>query len=292
MSNLQRVSKKDPCAVCGKDSWCMIGDTAALCMRVTSDRPFTMKNGDIGHWHDSGAPRQWTPKSESIKESPSIDASGMIDDWARDTKHSWVDDMAENLGLDALAVSRLGPVWSEKWQSWAWPMTSGIGKVCGIRLRYDNGRKLAVTGSKQGLFIPAGEAARRVFMPEGPTDTAALLSLGVYSIGRPSASGGILDIKQTIDRLRIRELVIVADNDEDKYTPDNRKFNPGYDGAKSIQNHINIPSCIITLPTKDAREFVQEGGTKESLEYIVRSAVWTTISQSLGPPDCKSRGID
>ena len=235
-----------------------------------------MKNGDIGYWHDNGAPRQWTPKSKPINVSPSIDASGMIDDWARDTKHSWVDDMAENLGLDAFAVSRLGPVWSDKHQAWAWPMTSGIGKVCGIRLRYDNGRKLAVTGSKQGLFIPTGEAARRVFMPEGPTDTAALLSLGVYAIGRPSASGGILDIKQTIDRLRIREVVIIADNDDDKYTPDGRKFNPGFDGAASLQNHIQVPSCVVSLPTKDAREFVKDGGTKETLEYFVKGAVWTT----------------
>lgn len=292
MSNLQRVSKKDPCAVCGKDSWCMIGDTAALCMRVTSDRPFTMKNGDIGHWHDNGTPRQWTPKSKPIKESPTINAEWMMKCFRHDTCDPWIEKMSCGIGISQYAVKLLGPAWSSEHQAWAWPMTSGLGNVCGIRLRYDNGRKLAVTGSKQGLFIPAGEAARRVFMPEGPTDTAALLSLGVYAIGRPSASGGILDIKQTIDRLRIRELVIVADNDEDKYTPDNRKFNPGYDGAKSIQNHINIPSCIITLPTKDAREFVQEGGTKESLEYIVRSAVWTTISQSLGPPDCKSRGID
>lgn len=97
--------------------------------------------------------------------------------------------------------------------------------------------------------------------------------MGVYCIGRPSASGGVLAIKQTIARLRIKEVIIVADNDEDK-EHNGRTFNPGYDGAIALQNHLLIPSCIVTLPTKDAREFRKEGGTREMLDYIAGSAVW------------------
>lgn len=275
MSNLQRVSKNEPCLICSKDSWCMFDEKSSLCMRIPSHRPLTMKGGETGWFHDNGAPRkEWKPQPK--KEEVKIDAAKMMNEWRKFTLRTWLGNMADSIGVDIRSVMRLNPAWAFDWNAWAWPMTDGLGRVCGIRLRTDSGRKFAVTGSRQGLFIPSGEVSHRVYFCEGPTDAAALLSLGVYSIGRPSASGGILDIKQTIDRLRIREVVIIADNDDDKYTPDGRKFNPGFDGAASLQNHIQVPSCVISLPTKDAREFVKDGGTKETLEYFVKSAVWTT----------------
>ena len=276
--NLKRVSKKEPCAACGKDSWCMFSDEAALCMRMQSQDTFIFRNGDTGWWHSTGLPRRgWTPERKEIKEAPTIDADAMMAYWRASTNSDWVDKMADNLGVNREAVHRLGVAWSPKWQSWAWPMTDGNGSVCGIRLRYDSGKKLAVTGSKQGLFIPKMGASYRVFMPEGPTDTAALLSLGVFAIGRPSSSGGLLAIKETINRLHIREVVIVADNDEDK-EHNGHKFNPGYDGARALQNHLQIPSCVVALPTKDAREFVKDGGSKDMLEYIAGQAVWENPS--------------
>jgi hypothetical protein len=272
--NLQRVSKKEPCAACGKDSWCLFSDTSALCMRVQSNRPLVMRNGDMGWWHDSGVtPRP--QKSKPIKESTTIDAAGMMGQWRRSTLKTWIAKMSDSIGVDCASVMRLNPAWAPDWNAWAWPMSNGNGKVCGIRLRTDSGRKFAVTGSQQGLFVPAAEPANRVFLVEGPTDTAALLSLGVYAIGRPSASGGMMEIKQTIARLRIREVVIIADNDQDK-EHNGRKFNPGYDGARALQNHLMVPSCIISLPTKDAREFLMEGGTREMLESFVNQTVWQT----------------
>lgn len=247
-------------------------------MRIKSDHQFIFKNGDTGWWHSTGLPRRgWAPERKEIKEAPAIDADAMMKDWSRRTHYKWIAQMAANIGVDYYAVQKLKPAWSDKWQSWAWPMTDGNGSVCGIRLRYDSGKKLAVTGSKQGLFIPEMEASYRVFMPEGPTDTAALLSLGVFAIGRPSSSGGLLAIKETINRLRIREVVIVADNDEDK-EHNGHKFNPGYDGARALQNHLQIPSCVVALPTKDAREFVKDGGNKDMLEYIAGQAVWENPS--------------
>jgi phage/plasmid primase-like uncharacterized protein len=251
----------------------MFSDTSALCMRVNSNRPFLMKNGDMGWWHDNGTQPSRALKSNPIKEPPLIDAVGIMLNWVKSTRQDWIERMASEIGVTCEAVSAMGVAWSALFKAWAWPMRDGNGKVCGIRLRANDGKKWAVKGSQQGLFEPIMTARNRVFLPEGPTDTAALVSLGVFAIGRPSASGGLMAIKQAVTRLRIREVVIIADNDEDK-EHNGRKFNPGYDGATSLQNHLMVPSCIISLPTKDAREFLKAGGDKEMLDNLVDQAVW------------------
>lgn len=271
--NLQRVSKKEPCAACGKDSWCLFSETDALCMRLQSESPFIFSNGDQGWWHRSGLPRPAYKPSTKV-EAPRIDALGMCTAWHNETTSSEREELAHSLGVSVGSIARMCACWAPEHQAWAWPMEDGNGRVCGIRLRSESGKKWCVTGSQQGVFVPAAEPAKRVWLVEGPTDTAAMLTAGVYAIGRPSNSGGLLAIKQTIRRLRIQEVVIVADNDMDMVSPKGRKFNPGYDGARSLQNHIGISSCIVALPTKDAREFVKESGTKEMLDYIAAQAVW------------------
>lgn len=275
MGNLTRVTKENPCVGCGKDSWCM-SDTNGdfLCMRVQTGHQLQMKSGDIGWWHRSGSPRPDYKPAPKESDAPKIDAEGMIQQWISETRIAWVEQMVKPLGITVKSACDLGVAWASSWNAWAWPMSDGNGKVIGIRLRYADGRKIAVTGSNAGLFIPDTAALRRVYLIEGPTDTAAMLDLGVYAIGRPSASGGSLQVKQTIERLGIKEAIIVADNDEDQYTPAGVKFNPGYDGAASLARILTIPRKIISLPTKDIREFVQQGGTKQLLDQIADSAVW------------------
>lgn len=228
------------------------------------------KNGDTGWFHEGGAQRM-DFKPETRPEL--IDAVGIMLRWHASTNPDFVDRMADSLGISRDAAHSFGVAWSRDHLAWAWPMRDGNGKVCGIRLRANDGKKWAVKGSQQGLFEPIMAARNRVFLPEGPTDTAALVSLGVFAIGRPSASGGLMAIKQTVSRLRIREVVIIADNDEDK-EHNGRKFNAGYDGAESLSRNLQVPNCVISLPCKDARDFVKNGGTWEMLDCIVNQAVW------------------
>jgi hypothetical protein len=58
-------------------------------------------------------------------------------------------------------------------------MNDGKRSVIGIRLRNDLGRKWAVTGSRQGLFLPGPHPGQTVLIVEGPTDAAAAVDLGV-----------------------------------------------------------------------------------------------------------------
>lgn len=117
-------------------------------------------------------------------------------------------------------------------------------------------------------------ADKRLFIVEGPTDCAAMMSIGLYCVGRPSCSGGALDIKQHVHINKIEEVVIIADNDDDKHAPDGRKFNPGMDGALSLQRQIPIRSCIITVTTKDVREFVKMRGSAKDIEDLTKDVIW------------------
>src|SRR6185295_4140079 len=93
---------------------------------------------------------------------------------------------AATLGVKSEALEALGCAWAEPYRAWAFPMRNGDRNVIGIRLRNDAGHKWAVKGSKQGLFSPSYPASQTGFICEGPTDTAAALSIGLWAIGRPS----------------------------------------------------------------------------------------------------------
>jgi DNA primase len=142
-------------------------------------------------------------------------------------------------------------------------MRDGAGSIVGIRLRADDGRKWAVKGSHQGIFIPSVQAQPIVYVTEGPTDTAAALTIGLYAIGRPSCNSGGQELKTACKRLGIRKAVLVADNDE-----------PGIKGASKIASELGLPTCIYVPPAKDLREFVKLGGTKIMIESELKNTVW------------------
>ncbi len=274
MSKMLRVSKANPCPACGKDSWCLIGEKATLCMRVQSSKPYTLKNsGELGYWHehDKTVVRPPMPKQ---KEPPRIDANKLIGIWKKGCGIQRLEPLAEDLGVSVDSLVQMMAVWAPGYEAWAFPMRDGNGFMCGIRLRRDDGSKFCVTGSRTGIFLPFCQPRNTVFLVEGPTDCAALLTIGLYAIGRPSNSGGLDIIKQTISRLHIERAVIIADNDQDQEAKDGRKFNPGYDGAQSLARNLMVPCCVMALPCKDAREFVSNGGTREMLENQLDNMLW------------------
>jgi hypothetical protein len=142
-------------------------------------------------------------------------------------------------------------------------MRSGNSKMVGIRLRSESGEKWSVTGSRSGVFIPHTSPQDTVLITEGPTDAAAGVGLGFFTIGRPSCSGGINDLTQFIRHHRIKRAVISADND-----------GPGITGAKLLQPYLPVPSCLIVLPAKDLRAFYVAGGSKQLIDSIISQAVW------------------
>ena len=237
-------------------------------MWVESNRPINQKDGSTGWLHKLGddAPK---PKPVVEKPRPTINARKLWEQFNEETDILMLKKLALSIGVNVAALRSLCCVWIKDKRAYGFPMYDGFGNMVGIRLRSITGAKWAITGSTQGIFVPMGDSAKRALITEGPTDTAAALSLGQWAIGRPHCSGGVSDIMQLFNRNDVREAVIVSDND-----------GPGLRGSQMLQRHLAIPSCLLILPCKDIRNFVNRGGTIDDLNSIVKSLIWKQPTQS------------
>jgi phage/plasmid primase-like uncharacterized protein len=173
------------------------------------------------------------------------------------------------LGLSVDSLNRLAIGWSSDHEAWSFPMTDPGGNVRGIRLRRPNGFKFSVTGSKEGLFLPAGTEADSspLLVCEGPTDTAALLDMDFANVvGRPSCTGGVKPLVELVKQRRPAEIIVVADADE-----------PGQRGAANLALVLvaYVSKVRIIAPPagiKDARDWLRAGGTRKAVEEVIAEA--------------------
>lgn len=272
MSNLTRVSKQQPCGGCGKDSWCFIGKDDYLCMRVPSDKSVQFSDGTVAFLHPIGQ-RINIQYQKPEPPRPEINCPKLMEQWQSDKPNS-NGVLATDLGVSETSLNLLGCCRSPYPGTWAFPMRLGDNTMVGIRLRHFEGKKWAERGSKQGLFIPQTGHDGTAMICEGPTDTAAAITLGYFGVGRPSCNGGLLDVKLLIKRRGIKRAIIMADIDSDRRRENGDSYNPGIDGAVVLSETIGIKNVICTLPAKDLREFVKSGGSKAVVECIISSLIW------------------
>src|SRR5260221_11407512 len=203
-------------------------------------------------------------KPATIQVGP--DLMGLWDQWEKETDFHFLDGFAMALDVDTRALQAIGCAWSG--HAWAFPMRDASKRMIGIRLRASDGKKWAVKGSHQGMFIPSSypyciDDGTTMYVTEGPTDLAAAMTLGLYSIGRASCQGQEDMVIAYLRNTKARRLVIVTDNDT-----------PGLEGARKLQSRLRLRSCIYTPPTKDLREFAIMGGDANLIETSIRDLVW------------------
>jgi hypothetical protein len=112
--------------------------------------------------------------------------------------------------------------------AFTFPEQDADGTIIGFSLRAEDGRKSSPQGMRRGATIPVGFADMPdpVLVVEGASDVAALLSVGLTAVGRPSNTGGA-DI--LVKLLAGREVIVLGERDlkGDGATP-------GVTGAKTI----------------------------------------------------------
>lgn len=155
------------------------------------------------------------------------------------------------------------------------------GEIIGVAYRHRDGSKSFRPGGKRGLIVPwpldlyAGSSKNApVFVCEGASDTAAMLTLGLDAVGVPmTGQGG--DMLAVL--LKDRHAVIVADND-----------NPGRTGANQIAEQLTLSckSVRIIEPAKgakDARESVIEGAkVGDYVELMTKAAFFEAPVRKTG----------
>jgi hypothetical protein len=156
-------------------------------------------------------------------------------------------ELADRLGVSTEALEQIGVGWREdrtlvhgEWVGtgdWAWifPEVNGDEEIVGLLRRYerpgkDKDKKL-IAGGRRGLIVPnrwkKGEGP--LYIVEGASDVAAMLTLQFTAIGRPQAvSRRILRDLVELLRADARLLVVIADSDE-----------VGRTGARSLASSLN-----------------------------------------------------
>ncbi len=277
-----RVTKSNPCPVCNRPDWCLIAadGSAAICQRVQDGS--VKRAGDAGWLHvlaedtarrfeaRSRRPR----RSERKYDGPKVDFVKLSREYRQRISRRQIDMLAKALGVTAMSLVRLGVGWDGA--AFCFPMCDESSRVIGIRRRFGSGRKLCVTGSRNGLFIPEGiDGSGPLMVCEGPTDAAAALDLGFDAFGRPNCDS---KVNMTARFTKGRDVIIIADND----TPKRDGRNPGQAGAvKLAQKLVFVCSSvrIILPPTeyKDLRGWYRAGLKHDELLATIKNTKPLTV---------------
>jgi hypothetical protein len=162
----------------------------------------------------------------------------------------------------------------------SWPERNAAGVVVGIVRRYRDGSKKTMQGSHHGLYYGRTPFAMPgpVLLPEGGSDTAALIGIGINAVGRPSNVGGVDELAKLLRGIG-KTIVVLGERDK-KHIIECDCLNgtcmrcwPGFSGAKitaerlaiKLKRHIAIK---IFRGAKDAREWVNQHRDASAVDAI------------------------
>ena len=274
-----RTSRERPCPVCGKADWCMVSSNRAvvICPRIEEGSKKYLDGSGYLHIIDKSKPVPLR-KDESGSELPehNIVLSQLASKMMACCDDERLRHLSMDLGVPPFALRLLRVGWSSTSDAYSFPMWRDGQRLIGIRVRSMTGKKWAIKGSRSGLFMPVEWPSRKsgVVVCEGPTDTAALLGLGINAIGRPSAMGSHALVEEVVEG---RTVCIVSDSDK-----------VGMDSSMKLAHHLE-KSCykvaVLVPPAKDAREWVT--GPQKAGPALVRSRIAEAF-RSTGPYLCPS----
>lgn len=263
---MQRVSRSNPCPVCDKPDWCLVAKdgSAAICARIEDGS--VKRCGDAGNLHilhgDGYRQRNF---SKRIVVDTGTDGTKDFEPLTKQYQDQLtvgkLNTLAVSLAVSTQSLKRLRVGWDG--EAYTFPMSDADGKIIGIRRRFPSGRKISVTGTKNGLFIPWDlRGDKPLLIVEGESDLAAALDLGFDAIGRPNCNSRI---EMTIKIAKGRtQMINIADADT-----------PGRTGAEKLAYALVLyyPCVKIIYPpdnVKDLREWLQTGLNSETLQRIIK----------------------
>lgn len=292
-----RVTRGAKCPICGKGDYCTRSGGLVLCMRVESPKPSSCRMGGWLHSIDDG--HEPTPTTLPKRERPNIDWGVLAQDmFTSPTAAEERFYLAKTLGVSeaALVELKVGRGWDD-YRSLpysSWPERDAAGKVVGIVRRYRSGDKKTMQFSSHGLYYATNFLRMRrgpVFLPEGGSDTAAMLGVGLNVVGRPSNLGGVDQLAAMLATCR-NEVVVLGERDE---KPDKRGEHdscpstclgclrcwPGMVGAKEtaarLKKHLRQRVRWAMLPpsAKDVRAWLNQN-SMTAVEFLKAARSWGT----------------
>lgn len=267
-SKMMRVTAQNCCPICRKPDWCLVSVDGqfAICPRV--EEGSIKRAGEAGWLHKVGAEHVFPVPAvmiESQESAPKIDFEQLVRNRCEQAE-PYLHDLACKLSVSVDALRSLQVGYNSFDQTFTFPERDGTGRVIGILRRYPDGSKRRLAGSKNGLCFTAAwdSGCGPVLLVEGPTDTAALMSLGCNAIGRPSNRGGEVHLAKLLANFpEERPIIVLGDNDQKA-----SGLWPGKEGAihtaSGLARRLEREICWALPPdqAKDAREWlIAHGGS-------------------------------
>ena len=260
MSRWKRVNRLSRCPVCGKPDWCMVAPdrSAAICPRIEEGSSRYIEGS--GYLHVLRVTTEWMKEEYIPRMTKPLPEHNEVlairaRQWIRECPQAKVNELADRLGVSDEALRLLNIGWFSGNNSWIFPMLRQGSRLIGIRTRPTNGKKFSIKGSRNGLFIPNNLPDEGViYVCEGESDTAALLTCGLPAVGRPSCNSGDRLIAEL---LKDRDVVVCMDRD-----------GVGKRGAKALAKYLKCHTQDVRMfeppdKYKDMRDWLHGEGQEE-----------------------------
>jgi hypothetical protein len=262
-----RVSHRHPCPICGSGSWCCHdeGTGITLCPRepngaLLDDDFRPIRTGPYGFLHAQDPsqlsitplpPRERKPIDRMPK--PAITAT--LARLKAKRQPGLLGVLAGRIGLPGSALAAIG---CEAEAALLYtPERGAAGRVIGYQTRAINGKKR--NRGRRGLIYADGwrqqaTDAGFVLLPEGGSDIAACIAMGLPAVGRPFNTGGVHLLAALLADLSAAvRIIVIGERDEH----DGRW--PGRDGALSTAESLTkrlgrpVEATFVPDEAKDTR---------------------------------------
>lgn len=291
-SKFRELDRGERCTICGHNRRCKVAADSGdlrLCFRASDERVNGFRRikqtGECTTYVRIDSPADQAGAKFTTHSRSVGDLNAAAKRYAQAMTDERLQTMADQLGVSAASLRAIDA--GLNGDRLCFPERNADGSVVGINTRLPDGRKLVGKGQHRGLIIPTGfaELPDPVLIPEGPTDTAACVTMGLAAVGRPMAKGGL---DQLAELLRDRpDVIIVGEND-----PKADGTWPGRDGTESMAGKLAetwrrpVAWVIPTEGIKDVREHLcQHNGTdpieigRELCAYLRDNLIWETPDQ-------------
>lgn len=261
----KRVTKSRRCLICARPDdehqsvWCGYAKDGSVSHCMFTPSPYKTASGGWLHFRDPLKPQPQVRRQSAKPIEPWCNWDRLVELYQASMNGQLVN-AAASLGVSLASLKALRAGWDG--EALTFPMHDAKWQIIGIRRRLEkveskDDRQRCTKGSHPGIGGPAVIPAGPMWITEGPTDCAALVTLGLNALWRPSCSGGVEILKLLTAG---RTVTIVGDND----TPDKNGRLAGQSGALALGRAL-IPVCesmrVMFPPdgVKDAREWLRRG---------------------------------
>lgn len=160
--------------------------------------------------------------------------------------------LAEILELDEETLVAMEVCWLAEYNAHAFPERNGHGEICGILLRFKDGRMFSCEDAGRGLTLPLGwrERPGPVYICYGLLDTAAATRMGYRAIGRPLIGNVMPDLVTLLSTVP-GDIVVIACQNKQQQLSDSTEL------AAELERHLARSITVHQLPDNfaDLRTF-------------------------------------